>query len=37
MLWNLIHSAYVDYKEQVAEWEKNYGENSQRQDKKLGK
>ncbi|MBD5531178.1 MAG: hypothetical protein HDQ98_03095 [Lachnospiraceae bacterium] len=28
------HSAYVDYREQVAEWEKTYGENSQRRGKK---
>lgn len=33
-IYHKSHSAYVDYMEQVANWEKNYGENSQRQDKK---
>ena len=33
-IYHKSHSAYVDYKEQVAKWKKNYGENSQRQDKK---
>lgn len=26
------HSAYVDYREQVAEWEKTYGKDNQKQD-----
>ena len=34
-IYHKSHSAYVDYMEQVANWEKNYGENSQRQDKKV--
>ena len=33
-IYHKSHSVYADYKEQVAKWEKNYGENSQRQDKK---
>ena len=33
-IYHKSHSAYVDYMEQVANWEKNYDENSQRQDKK---
>lgn len=33
-IYHKFHSVYADYKEQVAKWEKNYGENSQRQDKK---
>ena len=33
-IYHKSHSAYVDYKEQVANWEKSYGENSQSQDKK---
>ena len=28
------HSAYIAYKEQVAEWEKTYGEDNQKQDKR---
>ena len=33
-IYNKTHSAYVDYKEQEANWEKCYGKNSQSQDKK---
>ena len=33
-IYHKFHSVYADYKEQVAKWEKNYGENSQRQNKK---
>ena len=33
-IYHKSHSAYVDYKEQVATWEKKYGEDSQSQDKK---
>ena len=32
-IYHKSHSAYVDYREQVVEWEKTYGEDSQRQDK----
>lgn len=33
-IYHKSHSAYVDYKEQVAEWDKAYGEDGQSQDKK---
>lgn len=33
-IYHKSYSAYVDYMEQVAEWKKTYGENSQRRDKK---
>lgn len=33
-IYHKSHSAYIDYREQVAKWDKNYGENRQRQDKK---
>jgi hypothetical protein len=33
-IYHKSHNAYADYREQVAEWEKTYGENSQRRDKK---
>ena len=33
-IYHQSHSAYVDYREQVAEWEKTYGENSHRREKK---
>ena len=33
-IYHKSHSTYTDYREQVAEWEKTYGENSQRRDKK---
>lgn len=29
-IYNKSHSAYVDYREQVANWEKTYGEDNQR-------
>ena len=33
-IYHKAHSAYADYKEQVATWEKKYGEDSQRQNKR---
>jgi len=33
-IYHKSHSAYVDYKEQVAEWEKTYGKGNQKQDKR---
>ena len=33
-IYHNSYSAYADYREQVTEWEKIYGENSQKQDKK---
>ena len=32
-IYRKIHSAYAAYREQVAEWEKTYGEGSHKQDK----
>ena len=34
-IYHKSHSAYIDYREHVAEWEKTYGGNSQRRDKKV--
>lgn len=33
-IYHKSHNAYVDYKEQEADWEKKYGDDSQRRDKK---
>lgn len=33
-IYHRFHSAYVDYKEQIAEWEKTYGKDNQKQHKR---